>query len=179
MKISRILFALSLLPSFVLAAESELPRIELFGSANYASVGVESVDGYDDANTTISVSLGGGYFFTSLFEGNLAAEYAKEFDGGPSAVGFAVGPTFNFSADTANAFYSGVSVGGRWSTKGSRSATGQSILSAFIGKRFEIASHVTWAPQILFTKAGQADTGAPVPASTEWNFSAFRLSIFL
>ncbi len=156
---------------------SEMPRLELYGEANAAAVEFNKTDG-SDSITTVGIGLGGGYFVTPQIEADLVAAYSHISNDGGHSLTFAVGPTFNFSENAEDSPFVGLQLGESMTTPHSNTYN-QFVWSVFAGKRFRIASHVTWAPMIGFTKTGEASTGSSVKASTDWNFTVFRFAILL
>ena len=89
-----------------------------------------------------------------------------------------VGPVYNFLGPIPSAFFVGARAGISNLSGGGLGYTSFAF-EAFVGKRFEIASHVSWAPEVgvLYTGSATIQNVIPVPSTTTFVVTPFRFSI--
>jgi hypothetical protein len=176
------LFALIFVPSFFAISPAfsaeETPTWEFTPSATVAGVDLRKTDGDSTTVTTVSISVGAGYFVMPQLEADLTAAYIHISDNGGHTLTFLVGPTYNFSSDISDSIYIGAGIGETMDTPSSTTYSHFTI-KAFVGKRFAIASHVTWSPEFSWTGIGDAQSGSGSKGSNEYAFTPIRLSILL
>lgn len=167
------------------AAEQSEAKWELSGGTTFG-LDITTQSGQDSTKTWAFISKAGYYVAPQIQVGADVTYYNY----GQSNVSghyfvFLLGPTFDFTADPANAPYAFAGIGqasaGATYTSGSYSSTlslNQFAYAVGIGKRFRLADHVTWAPQIRYTALDGANDGSlSVRASHDWDFMVVRFSV--
>ncbi|MBS1964189.1 MAG: outer membrane beta-barrel protein [Bdellovibrionales bacterium] len=166
-------------------AEQSEAKWELSGGTTFG-LDITTQSGQDSTKTWVFTSKAGYYVAPQIQVGADVTYYNYD----QSSISghyfaFLLGPTFDFTADAENAPYAFAGIGeasaGATYTSGSYTSTlslNQFAYAIGIGKRFRLADHVTWAPQIRYLALDSANDGSlSVRASHDWDFLVFRFSV--
>ncbi len=142
-----------------------------------------------ESTTTIGARFGANYFVTPQLELGVNFEYFHYTNSeisGHSEI-YLLGPTYNFCEDAENSPFLGALVGEE--TTGAHTtyagtvytnSTAQFTYQLNAGKRFHVADHVSWAPEVSYTYTGEDLTPNYTAHSvTDWKIIPLRFSVLL
>jgi hypothetical protein len=129
-------------------AELAAPTFEINGQTNAAFLSQAFSDG-SDSEPTLMLDVGLKYFQTNQWElgGNIYFQSNTD----TKVFQTTVGPTYNFIPEVEHSFFLSAQIGLR-NTKLPSSRTYTPFAYRFgFGKRFQIAEHVCWMPELVYT----------------------------
>lgn len=177
----KILFLLALSPLTSLAsASSEL----VGGSTAYVNARTDSYENGSDQSsaTTLYLNFTYGYFLSPYWEAQ-ASVFAQDTTGtGAYSIIPKAGMAYNLSDETQNSFYLGARLGPAFVTPSSGHHYVVLSFDMFLGKRFALTEHVSWAPEVSYN--GHTGGTTSVDGSTwyyyarrNWTFTPFQVAV--